>query len=636
VDISRVHSVTRTATDSSGHYNYTNAVAVPALGAGCNANSTNTIFCDWLADLYNVNLGDSLTGQHWQTYSQIKDQRWPGDSLGAYYAAGGDDESETTVGAFFQDTWKMHPNLTVNVGVRYDVQLLPGEPAPNTRTPLLTYYTSTINRDYAGIAPRLGIAWNFKKNNVLRVGFGEFIANTSISTVQSTRRTTGLREQSFTCTPGAATLPCSALGVFPNVLWAQMVYRPQAPFTAADLTAAQQPRSPTIVNPPGDLCATSPTSCAVRGMVPDFINPRSYEVEAAYERQLPGNINASASYIFTRGTHLPGYWDANIAPTSSTKTYDVLSSATGTPSTLLTSTVPFYSARIDPTVGPILTAFSVINSSYNAMVLTVRKPMSHGIEILGNYTLSKSSDFGEASNNTSLGIAGLVNFSGPGVPDPYNLKTEQSPSGNDNRHRFTSSIVWQPGFGKNASNRFERGLVSGWSLAGTITATTGTPYSGLVNSSAVQCLTKGQVGGKGTSACVGAPGLEGGMTTTILSTTATASGGRIMWVPRNSFYLPGYHNVDLRLAKEFSIHERFGFEIRAETFNLLNSTIVLAVNQNAYNYVAAGTGVCMGHVNTCMAPVVDGAGNPTLGQITTTSSNLLGARQMQFGARFTF
>jgi len=109
-----------------------------------------------------------------------------------------------------------------------------------------------------------------------------------------------------------------------------------------------------------------------------------------------------------------------------------------------------------------------------------------------------------------------------------------------------------------------------------------------------------------------------------------------MWLPRNSFLLPGYHNVDLRLAKEFTVHERFGFEIRAEAFNLLNSTIVLAVNQNAYNYVTANTGVCAGHANTCMAPVVNAAGMPTLGQATTTSSNLLGARQLQFGARFTF
>src|SRR5207253_2015717 len=104
-------------------------------------------------------------------------------------------------------------------------------------------------------------------------------------------------------------------------------------------------------------------------------------------------------------------------------------------------------------------------------------------------------------------------------------------------------------------------------------------------------------------------GLEGGMTSAILSTTATASGGRIMWLPRNSFLLPGYHNIDLRLAKNFSIHERFGFEIRAEAFNLLNSTIVLAVNQNAYTYVkpassGANALICPSgvHTNTCMIP----------------------------------
>jgi len=626
VDVSFIHTSLRTGTNSA--YSYSGAVALPAgtcVAPLPSLQTTNTIFCDWLVDLYGVNTGAS-TGQHWITYAAVKDQRFPGNALGQLYPAGGDDTHSDTVGAFFQDTWKLRSNLTLNLGLRYDIQFLPQQSGPNTNTPLLAYYTSTIHTDNTGIAPRLGIAWNFTKKSVLRAGFGTFVANTSISTITAVRRTTGLREQSFNCQAGATTGVCAGL-TFPNVLWDQILVSPAAPFNSASLTASQQPLTPIVVNPAGDGCVNNP-SCAIRGIVPDFVSPRAYQGEVAFERQLPGNISFSASYILTRGVHLPVYYDTNIAPTTLTKSYDVLAGSTGTPATTLTSTVPFFTTRLNPATGPvtgpILAAFSVANSWYNGVVLSIRKPMSHGVEVLANYTLSQGTDDGEASSNTSLGSPGLVVFSGPGVPNPYNLKTEQGASGNDNRHRFTGSVVWQPALGKNLSNRFERGLVDGWNLSGTLTATTGTPYSGLISSTGVQCLVIV------TPCPVGSMGLDGGMTSAILSTSGNSSGGRIVWVPRNSFYLPSYANVDLRLAKEFTIHERFSFELRGELFNLINSTIVQGVNQSAYNYVAAGSGTCATHANTCLAPL------STFQQSQTTSSNLLGSRQAQFGARFNF
>jgi len=87
----------------------------------------------------------------------------------------------------------------------------------------------------------------------------------------------------------------------------------------------------------------------------------------------------------------------------------------------------------------------------------------------------------------------------------------------------------------------------------------------------------------------------------------------------------------MRLSKSVTVHERFNFEIRAELFNALNSTLIQAVNTNAVNYAAPGaTGCPVSHTNECMIPV------SSFQQVTVTSGNLLGARQAQFGFRFAF
>jgi hypothetical protein len=641
VDVNVVYENIRISRGSTGIYSYSSGVpsgtwyegGVAQGGSACPASGTAQLYCDWVLDTYGVKTQGTVdiagtptledtTGLHYTNFAQILDYRYPAvDSVGT--RAGIDQFYNEDYAGYFQDTWKFRPNVTVNAGIRYDVQTIPPFPNPNTTQPILAEYTSQMHIDFGGIQPRLAVAWNLSKGTVIRAGGGIFYAKTVTSTFSSARRTSGLREQQFNCfspptTPSATstnvfTSPaCEGPGGtsqvlrFPDDLFDQNVIQPSAAFSGPGVVPS------TVLSPNNgtiglNLCLTNPTSCAVRGIDPTDDRPRAYEAEAGIEHQLPWNIDFTATYIFTRGQKLPAHFDANLAPPI-TKSYDVQTTTGGT---FQTVTVPFFNARLDPGAGVVLVESSEVHSLYNAAVLTLRKPVSHGIELLANYTYSSSTDDGQSGQN----IGGYMFFSSDGVLDPYNFKLEQGPSATDTPNRLVISAVWAPTYAKALSNKVERGILDGWNASATITDESGSHYSALMQSSAVQ-----------------AGGFDGGMTGAILNSNAAPSGGRAAFLGRNSEVLPSIQNVDFRVTKQFVYRERFNFEFRAEAFNLFNKSLITAVNTTGYTFANPGSASCptASHTNECVVPVA-GFQAPT-----QTSANLLGSRQMQFGFRFGF
>jgi len=618
VDVNLVHELLVNLFQGDGNYSYSSSTSVagcPAPSGGNSATLQNE-FCGWTADLFNVNLGDGLTGQHYTSFTQVED---PITHVGA------DDFYDDDFGAYAEDTWKARPNLTLTLGVRYDIQRVPPPPHPNNTandpgaTPLQILDTSTLNIDKGEFAPRIGVSWKFYKDTVLRFGYGIFYAKTSNSTYYALRVENGIYQQTFSgCTPTNSNPTLKGCApIFPDVYFV-----PPGPALAAPFTGAVTPISVcTTTSAPGatPTCPTLPdgnlpsASQAIHGMDPSFVNPRAHEAELSLEHQLPGNIAVSATYLLTRGLHIPSSYDANVAPSTTTKSYDVLAGSTGTPATLLTTTVPFYTARQvgNTTTGIILNQYSVVSSWYNGLVLTIRKPVSHSFELLANYTYSKALDDGETagSNGTFFGT--------DGVTDPYNLHTDYSYSDLDQRHRFVGSVNWTPNYAQGMSSMFARQILDGWVVGGIVTAASGLPYSSTIGTS---------VFGNG--------GIDGGMTGAVVSTNASATGGRATWLPRNSYNLPTFANVDFRLERDFSIHERYRLDFRAEAFNLFNSRILQGVNTEGYTYSAntATSTICpsSAHTNGCMVPFSN------FQVPSTTSGVLYGARQLQVGFRFEF
>ena len=209
----------------------------------------------------------------------------------------------------------------------------------------------------------------------------------------------------------------------------------------------------------------------------------------------------------------------------------------------------------------ILTGFSVVNSWYNSMAFTFRKPFSHGLEVVANYTFANATDGGQVS-----GVNGT--FNGTDTPvDPANLKAEYGRSDLDMRERFVGSLVYAPklNFISSAPLRY---IANGWMISGAATEQTGFPLTAAMSNYPS-----------------GAP--DGGVTGAELSLFNSATGGRAPQVPRNGFAGPGVRNIDARITRDFPIHETIELEILGEAFNLLNHQNVLGVNTTAFSYAAA-------------------------------------------------
>jgi len=327
-----------------------------------------------------------------------------------------------------------------------------------------------------------------------------------------------------------------------------------------------------------------------------------------FEKQLPWNMSFTAAYVLSRALHLPVFVDAHLAPATGTRTYDIVNSSGATQSTL---TEPFYSTRLNPTVGDILNGYSDVNSWYNSMVITVRKQYSKGFEFLANYTLSKAIDGGQVAGTNGT-------FFGTDPPiDPQNRKLEYGYSDLDVRQRFVTSAVWMPPF-RSIANRPTRLLLDGFNFSTIVTMQTGEPLTELIN---------------------GFPsgGPDSGLTGGLVTNTGGLIGGRAPFIPRNDYRLPNLYNVDFRISREFKLMERLRLALTGEAFNLFNHTNVTGIGPAstnggalAYNYTAAGSGLCAGHTNACIAP------NPSFPQVTQTTTAILGPRQLQISGRITF
>jgi len=560
-DVNFIHEVMINLYNGTGQYSY--------------SGSASAAFNNWVLDAYGINNGDGLTGKHYTSFVQVTDP---------ITGVGKDDFYNNDYAGFVEDAWKPSSRLTVNMGLRYDLFDVDQPPKPNTLTSLTTWATSKINIPHDQFGPRLGLAWQLTPRTVVRAGYGLFFAKTTNSTYYATRVENGVYQQTFNCTPTGSTA-CPAL-TFPNVIWT-----PPGPPMAAPFAGALTPQVNTFTPP----AATQVT----RGMSPDWVNPRTHEFDLTIERQLAGGMSASIAFVASRGEHLPIFLDANLAPATATKTYDILNSSNAT---VQTYGVPYYTTRINTNTGEVFSGYSVVNSWYNSGVLTLRRPMQHGLGFTINYTYSKAEDGAQVPGSSGT-------FNGTDYPiDPYNLKAEYGLSDLDQRQRFVANGVWMPNVG-DSFGKTGRAILNGWAFSTILTLNTGFPVTPYISG-----YPSGEPDG----------GVTGGVA------YAGATNGRAGWLPRNAFEGPGHKDIDFRIGRSFAFGERVRLALQGDAFNLFNTTNISSVNTTAFTYSAAGSGACGGHTNACYVP------SPTFMAPTATSNLLWGPRQLQVSGKLTF
>jgi len=617
-DVNLVHEVMINLFQGGGVYNY--------------SDTTNTAaFQDWIQDAFAGQPGDTdpYAGYHYNTFVQTIDKV---NTVAG--TQGKDDFWMKMFDGFAEDTWKIRPNLTLNLGVRYDIQLTPAPGLVNNNfPPISTEYSGTIKNVADRVQPRVGFSWSPNVGTVVRGGYGLFSALNQGSTYYAMRVENGVVQVNYNytgCESLVGNVSNTRCATVPSVT--NSLQYPFVPFpvTGPALSSAVTPTGGTApsVNGPAIVGAQS-----FHGLDPNFVPPLSHEFQMGIEQTVPGKMTLAIGYVGTRAMRLPVFLDANLIgqTPSGVRTYDVLSATNQIQEVL---TVPVYRQqdRRNPNITSINTGFSSANTWYNSLAMTVRRPFSNGLEVLANYTWARATDDGQ------VGGANGTFFGGDTPLDPNNIRRDNGPSDTDVRNRFTLSFVYQPRLFM--ENKIVKHALDDFTFSGGFIASGGQPIFLGMNGTVYS----------GTGTSYGADGnIYGGA---MSSSSGAPTTGRPPQIGRNSIYAPGFNDFDFRVARNFPIHEAMYLQFSADAFNLLNHTIITGVQTTYSQYAAAsssassacstaagtataGTAPTGSVLQGCISPY-SGTGLSAFGATSGTNNSLYGARQMQFAAKFFF
>jgi hypothetical protein len=439
---------------------------------------------------------------------------------------------------FAQDEWKATPKLTLNLGLRYDF-ITPALEAQNQQTNFDpanggTLFFATdgsleerglVKPDRNNFGPRVGVVYSLTDRTVLRGGWGIFynLFDRVGSEDQLALNLPGLINNNV---QGTATTPITtlALGIPANFL-----------------------RAPNLNPAAGEL-----RRIRVRAVSKDAPKTMITQASAGLERELPGDLIATADFVYTRGSNLATLVNLN-QPLPSTPGAN---NATGA--------LPY------PNFGFVEWRAQNGKSDYKGIDAGLEKRFTRGYSFGVAYTLSQSKD----DSSDHLAVSGSNSF-------PQNSRDFSGwygPSDYDVRHRLTFNYVVNLPLGRNVVAR-------DWVLSGVCAVRSGRPFT--VN----QTNNNVGVSMTGLPNVIGDPNSGPKTAAQWFNTAAFAASpsGTFGNAGRNIVAGPGFQSFDLTMQRHIKFGGRYVATLRWDVFNLFNTVNFGLPNRNIAGGAAFGT-----------------------------------------------
>jgi len=470
---------------------------------------------------------------------------------------------------YVQDSMKLHPNLTITLGLRHELNNGWNSPkgqasnfvfGPNDALLTQPHIGTSVyseNNAIKQFGPRVGVAWS---------PFG---------------------------------LTRTAIHMGAGIYYEQLDYMgnccdasPLLPFNNKITVAPSN--FPIFLAPNAPVPGAKPSPAGVQ---PNLKMPTVEQYSFRIEQGLTNNTVLRVGYVGEHGYHLLDTVDVNTAiPT-------ILSDGS--------KFFPAKSPRANPNLGNSRYELSNANSNYNALQVDLTQRLIYGLQFRVNYTWQKSLDIHSSSFLANAGVGGTTT-----ILDPQNPRLDWGPSNFNVYHRVTGNFTYDLPIGKkrplwnNLSGVADK-LVSGWQWNGIITGQTGFPFTPLVGFNQ---------SGNGDTRAPDRVSLNPSFSGPIIVGTPT------QWYNPNALLLPlagtygnagrdiltgpGLVEFDSSLFKTTQLTERVALQFRAEFFNLFN--------HSNFGMPLITTFTSAGKIS------------PTAGLINYTATT---ARQLQFGMK---
>ncbi len=427
---------------------------------------------------------------------------------GPLYPGGGE---QWRYGFFIQDKWQVTSRLTLNVGLRYELPIVPESTTGNGTilNPQMTaFIPSTVpskipyhDGDHNNFAPRVGFAYRMGSRFVARGGFGMYYNPNQMNSY----------------TLATTNPPFSTIYTFNNT-----------PTSSSFLT---------LSNPIPSGGGSGPTRPNAFTINPYLPNATMNQWSFSLERGLWRTAGVSLEYLGSHSYHLDRSFYLNTPRPGPGNIND---------------------RRPNPLFGVIREIQNDTIGNYQGLSVVFRQNGFKGFSTLTSYTWSKMLDMATDSNG------------GSNVMDPFNTRLDYGLANWDLKHRFVSSFNYEIPFFKQTDNKALKYTLGGWQTTGILTAQSGFPFAVTIaadQANVGQGTWRASYAGPQPVVDCGSGKLIRCVNIDAFALPAQYTFGN---TPRNFLRGPGLVSFDWSLFKNFSFTERTKLQFRWENFNALN------------------------------------------------------------------